>query len=319
MKRCPTCQKTYTDESLNFCLDDGANLFHDSDSASSRESGATLIMSGPTDSIEIPLPTQVSTPRGTPTEVMPPTEATHNDRPRFTAPDAYVATQPPKPRSHLLTAGLTSIAILLLVLVGIGIALLVRDTGKNQSGSNNSGNVANANSSPATQTDNSSSKTNTNNQNSNVSPQDKDTSALNITASASSIRAPLKAFSYAPANALDNSLLTAWIEGAPGAGIGEWIQCEFSREVKLNRVMMTPGYFKTAALWKQNNRLAAATLHFSDGSSRRFSFPDQMQTQTLDAGGIRTRFVRLVIEDFYPGSVDSEDTPISEMSFNWEP
>lgn len=320
MKRCPTCQNTYTDESLNFCLVDGAPLLVESGTDSSRDSGATLIMPGQTESFEVP-PTILSVPRGAPTEVMPGAVGTIREQPRQTAPDAYVSAQTPKPRSHLLTAGITAIAILLLILVGIGIALLMRGTGNNQSGANNTSNVANANSSPTAQPGDSS-KTNANDSTAAVPSSGSDTGAtgpLNITATASTMRAPLKAFSYAPANALDKSLLTAWIEGVPGPGIGEWIRCDFDREVKLNSVVMTPGYFKTAALWKQNNRLAAATLYFSDGSSRRFTFPDQMQMQSLDVGGIRTRFVRLVIEDFYPGSVDSEDTPISEMSFRWEP
>lgn len=322
MKRCPTCQNTYTDESLNFCLVDGAPLLVESGTDSSRDSGATLIMPGQTESFEVP-PTILSVPRGAPTEVMPGAAGTIREQPRQTAPDAYISAQTPKPRSNLLTAGITAIAILLLVLVGIGIALLMRGSGNNQSGANNTSNVANANSSPAAQASDSS-KANGSNPNDEVpsSSTESDTGAtgpLNIAATASTMRAPLKAFSYAPANALDNSLLTAWIEGVPGPGIGEWIQLDFGREVKLNSVVMTPGYFKTAALWKQNNRLAAATLYFSDGTSRRFTFPDQMQMQTLNVGGIRTRFVRLVIEDFYPGSVDSEDTPISEMSFRWEP
>jgi hypothetical protein len=320
MKRCPTCQQTYTDESLNFCLADGAPLLVESNSASSFDSGATLVMGEQTESLVIPPPpTEVFVPRGAPTDVMPGASGTVHAPPRNTAPDAYIAAQPPKAKSHLLTAGITAIAILLLVLVGIGIALLMRGTGDNQTGANG---TSNGNSPQSARSENSSPKTNSNNQNATVPSSNSEASApgsLNITATASSTRAPLKALSYTPANALDNSLLTAWIEGIPGAGVGEWIRCEFDREVKLNSVVMTPGYFKTASLWKQNNRMAAATLYFSDGSSLRFTFPDRMQMQTLDTGGIRTRFVRLVIDDFYPGSTDSEDTPISEMSFNWEP
>jgi hypothetical protein len=45
MKRCPTCQRTYTDESQTFCLDDGATLL--SDSASSSEPPATMILNEP--------------------------------------------------------------------------------------------------------------------------------------------------------------------------------------------------------------------------------------------------------------------------------
>ncbi len=43
MKRCPTCNKNYTDETLNFCLDDGAWL---ADGTNSDET-STAILSGP--------------------------------------------------------------------------------------------------------------------------------------------------------------------------------------------------------------------------------------------------------------------------------
>ncbi len=46
MKRCPTCQRTYTDESLTFCLEDGSPLLSEA-SASSDEPPATMILSEP--------------------------------------------------------------------------------------------------------------------------------------------------------------------------------------------------------------------------------------------------------------------------------
>ena len=142
--------------------------------------------------------------------------------------------------------------------------------------------------------------------------------SLEITATASSTRSPENGITYQPDNVLDQSLSTAWIEGASGPGIGEWVKCDFDREVKLNRIIITPGYFKTPGIWKQNNRLSGATFHFSDGSSRQFTFPDRMVEQRLETGGVRTRWVRMVIDDYYVGSVDVEDTPISSLVFVWE-
>jgi hypothetical protein len=139
--------------------------------------------------------------------------------------------------------------------------------------------------------------------------------ALEITATASSTRDPENGITYQPDNVLDQSLATAWIEGVSGPGIGEWIKCDFAREVKLKRIIITPGYFKTPGIWKQNNRLASATFHFSDGSSRRFTFPDRMVEQRLEVGGVRTRWVRMVIEDYYLGTVDVEDTAVSNLVF----
>ncbi|HEX8653461.1 MAG TPA: protein kinase [Pyrinomonadaceae bacterium] len=141
---------------------------------------------------------------------------------------------------------------------------------------------------------------------------------VKITATASSKRDPKGSSTYEPGNVLDQSLATAWVEGVRGPGIGQWIQFDFNREVKLNRIIITPGYFKTPELWKQNNRLASATFHFSDGTSRPFTFPDGMVEQKLEVGGIMTTWVRMEIGNVYRGSVDMEDTPISNIAFDWE-
>jgi hypothetical protein len=42
-----------------------------------------------------------------------------------------------------------------------------------------------------------------------------------------------------------------------------------------------------------------------------------MERHTLDVGSIRTRWVRIELEDFYLGK--DPDTPISEVAFEWEP
>jgi hypothetical protein len=139
-----------------------------------------------------------------------------------------------------------------------------------------------------------------------------------ITATASSTRSSAGEITYHPGNVLDQSLATAWSEGVSGPGRGEWLRCDFNREVKLNRIIITPGYFKTPELWKQNNRLASATFYFSDGTSRGFTFPDRMVEQKLELGGIKTSWVRMVIGDVYLGSVDAEDTLVSNLAFDVE-
>jgi cell division septation protein DedD len=153
-----------------------------------------------------------------------------------------------------------------------------------------------------------------------ATPQPTPTSptSVEITATASSAHSPESGISYQPDNVLDQSIATAWIEGVSGPGVGEWIRFDFTREVKLNRIIITPGYFKTPELWEQNNRLAAATFYFSDGSSRRFNFPDRLVEQRLEVGGVKTSWVRMVIDDYYPGSVDEEDTPVSSLAFDWK-
>ena len=141
--------------------------------------------------------------------------------------------------------------------------------------------------------------------------------ALQIRTSASSVRYAVQSNTYDSVNVIDNNKRTAWIEGVDGPGIGEWLRFDFGREINLHRIVILPGYFKSPQIWAQNNRLAAATLQFSDGSSNHFTFPDRMERQTLDVGPIKTRWVRLVIDAVFSGT--DPDTAVSEITFEWEP
>lgn len=76
MKRCPTCNRTYTDLSLNFCLEDGTPLA--TDAPGGVDPNATLRYPSPRDTAEPP-PTEIyrpapstATPRPTPAPPPPP-------------------------------------------------------------------------------------------------------------------------------------------------------------------------------------------------------------------------------------------------------
>lgn len=273
MKSCPTCNRTYADETLTYCLADGS------------------LLSAPYD------------PEAT--QFLPPPRTTNPTNTQISGPVAAAAA---RPAEQAKSPAFKYIVIALLALIaGAGVMAWLnsrtREAASNNSSASNSPTPAST-PSPATSTT--------------PRPSPTERPALEITATASSMRSPEKGVSYQPANALDQSLSTAWDEGASGPGIGEWLECDFGREVRLKRIIITPGYFKTPEIWKQNNRLARATFYFSDGTSQSFTFPDRMIEQRLEVGGVRTRTVRLVIDDYYPGSVDTEDTPVSSLAFEWE-
>ena len=145
------------------------------------------------------------------------------------------------------------------------------------------------------------------------------TAEPSVTATASSTREPFRGIGYEAEKALDGSMMTAWVEGAEGPGIGEWIRFDFDKEVKLRRIFIAPGYFKSLQIWQKNNRVAAAVFYFSDGNSREYRFPDRMEEQKIEAGGVRTKWVRVEIKQVYFAQSDSEDTAISQVTFEWEP
>lgn len=285
MKTCPKCHRTYDDETLRFCLEDGSPLFDQRDS----EAPATEILPA----------------RGTPTlKSSGPTTPTY---PSGNA--ANFERTPTRNSNSILTVGVVAIAILLLALVTIAGVFLLRQTGDKESHvMQTSSPVPSATS---TKRDDAS------------TPGELTTSStqantpLKITASSSSNRLAVQANTYYPSNAIDGKKSTAWIEGVDGAGIGEWIRFDFDREITLHRILWQPGYFKSPMIWSENNRLASVTAEFSDGTSRTINFTDQMDSQKTDIGSARTKWVRFVIKSVYYGT--DPDTALSEVAFEWEP
>lgn len=157
MKRCPTCQRTYSDETLRFCLEDGTPLV----SEAALNSAATLLLDS--SSTEPP-----------PTEILPPDSAQtvraydmdETERRRLPAPTAKQQARPtinefqnvaantsPKQRSTMSVVAITVIAtILLLGLGGLGAWLILKD--KNSSTSGGSSNITSSNSNPGSNSSN---------------------------------------------------------------------------------------------------------------------------------------------------------------------
>src|SRR5437870_3302144 len=295
MKRCPKCGRSYDDETLRFCLEDGASLFnaHDSEAPATEfmpaRVGPTIKSSGPT------LPSYLS----------------GNSEPRDS-----------RQSNPLLTAGVIAIALLLLALVGIAAFFVIRQSSPNESAQVNRGSSPSVREgSPPPGNSNGQTKSLPDNRDEITSSDSQTGTPLRITATASSVRLSLQSNTYYASNAIDGKRTTAWIEGVDGPGYGEWIRFDFDREINLHRVLIQPGYFKGPQIWAENNRLAAVTAYFSDGSSREFPLPDRMESQKFDIGSIRTRWVRLVIRSVYRGTNpgQTDDTALSEVAFEWEP
>ena len=66
----------------------------------------------------------------------------------------------------------------------------------------------------------------------------------------------------------------------------------------------------------QNRVVKVARFEFSDGTAVRASFTRQRDMQFVPLGGVRTRWVRIVIEQTYPPQLERNPrdfTPISEV------
>ena len=149
MKHCPTCNRTYADLSLNFCLDDGTPLT--SDAAPTTDLNATVRYPPPRDTAEPP-----------PTEIYRPVPQTAAPPQWSPAPPA-----PPAKKSNAIWWILGGLAAVLV----IGVGLVVMIIALASLGSNTNSNRANLNSRDVNRNANVSANVNANaNLNANVGP-----------------------------------------------------------------------------------------------------------------------------------------------------
>lgn len=118
MKRCPTCNRTYTDLSLNFCLEDGTPL--STDAPGGPDPNATLRYPSPRDTAEPP-----------PTEIYRPAPSTVTPRPAPPPPPpppqqqwSPTPTQVPHKKSNAVWWILGGFAALLVIGVGLVVMLI---------------------------------------------------------------------------------------------------------------------------------------------------------------------------------------------------
>ncbi len=288
MKRCAKCSREYVDDTLRFCLDDGTPL---SEASYRGEAPQTQVLHQRTIASQSPsIPTI-------------PSYSVRNSGPPV-PPDPHQSRR----SNPILIAGVIAIVLLLGALVALAGYFVYTRTGEDDEAKTNSNQVE-----PPRK------KGTSENANQGPSPEPTDSQTntpLKITASASSVRLAVQSNTYYASNAIDGKRTTAWIEGGDGPGLGEWIRFDFDREINLHRILFQPGYFKSSHAFAQNNRLATVTAQFSDGSSRELRFDDRMESQKVDVGTVRTRWVRFVINSVYYGT--DPDTAISEVAFEWD-
>lgn len=123
-----------------------------------------------------------------------------------------------------------------------------------------------------------------------------------------------KNYTHFPENIVDGTLQNAWVEGAVGQGVGEWIQFSFNGTYTVSGIEIYSGYQKSADLYQKNSRPQDVRIVFSDGTEESFTLDDIDGGQTLYfSKGMNTDTLTLYIESVYPGT-KYEDTAITEIN-----
>ena len=147
MKRCPSCNRTYTDVSLNFCLEDGTPLI--SDAPSAFDPHATVRYTEPPTTT--PPPAETHRHEGALLNQVPEMAQPRQPPPQWTTTPQV---QPKKSNAVWWIVG----GVLVVGIIGIGLIIMILVLAN--LGSNQNGNTANTNSRTANRNANSSSNIN---------------------------------------------------------------------------------------------------------------------------------------------------------------
>jgi hypothetical protein len=113
-------------------------------------------------------------------------------------------------------------------------------------------------------------------------------------------------------NLVDGDFSTAWIEGAKGNGLAEWVRFEFSKPTLLSRIEIANGYQKDAARFRTCPRVKLVNIEFSSGATYLVELQDTQDLQFIVPAGEAIEWIKLVIVSVYPG-VENEETALSEV------
>lgn len=138
------------------------------------------------------------------------------------------------------------------------------------------------------------------------------------------------ATSYEPKHAEDLSYKTAWVEGAAGYGIGEYLLYKFTPEApRITDIKVVNGYVKNKRAYTENSRVKKLKVYLNDQPYAVFNLADTPSVQTFTVApignGNRADFDKLLtqpgwtlkfeIADVYKGT-KYDDTVITEIYFD---
>ncbi|RZT00146.1 NADase-type glycan-binding domain-containing protein [Aquimarina brevivitae] len=146
--------------------------------------------------------------------------------------------------------------------------------------------------------------------------------------SASSELSENKGITYSAANAHDFDKNTAWIEGKPGYGVGEFIEYHFDfRDLQdykgglgITKILLANGYKKNKQVWENNSRIQQLKMYVNGEPYAVLNLIDSFEMQTIDIGTIKfpsnkETILKFEITKVYEGK-RYKDTAISLLMFD---
>jgi hypothetical protein len=150
------------------------------------------------------------------------------------------------------------------------------------------------------------------------------------TLSASSFLKPGKTSSYEPKNIHDLNYGSAWVEGVPGNGVGEFVTYHIPpNNPRINKLIVVNGYVRNDKTWIENSRVKKLKMYLDNKPYAILNLKDVKNEQlfSVDLIGYSDRHdynallikpwytIKFEIMEVYPGS-KYQDTAITEIYFD---
>ena len=139
---------------------------------------------------------------------------------------------------------------------------------------------------------------------------------------ASSSLDSIKGKSYSALEANDLQYNTAWVEGAKGNGVGEYLEYFFAnKSARITEIIIANGYLKSEKAWNENNRVKKLKLSVNGRAYGMLNLQDARTSQTFKIGllGHNMDGTKLVLKfeimEVYSGT-KYDDTAITEIYFD---
>ncbi|KUJ85681.1 hypothetical protein AVO45_01440 [Ruegeria marisrubri] len=133
------------------------------------------------------------------------------------------------------------------------------------------------------------------------------------TACSSTALAPQGSNSYGITHLFDGNGNTAWVEGVPGNGEGEYVALTFDQPVRPSRIVLRNGYTKSSKSYWDNARVQVLGILASDGTSQQVTLSDTPDWQEIRLDNREALdWIMLRVDSVYPGRRWT-DTALSEL------
>ncbi|GAA3967905.1 hypothetical protein GCM10022407_12540 [Hymenobacter antarcticus] len=131
-----------------------------------------------------------------------------------------------------------------------------------------------------------------------------------------------KGIKYQAKNANDLNYRTAWVEGKPDEGVGEYLEYYFkNNSPRITEIIISNGYMKSETAWKNNNRVKKLKLSVNGKPFGILNLEDSKSDQKFKLGTFGHNkngtdlILRFEIVEVYKGG-KFNDTAITEIYFD---